>query len=136
MNTLNAILRASQGNEASLLQATCARVEQWDRWLLLQSGFITARQQWLLRLLTGRLARQYGKNDLAVHLSAEPGCWAGEVTLCERGSELLFEVRTRHLKLLRINAGCSEADKTRLIPVMDQFMAELIAVDPVRAAIS
>lgn len=104
-------------------------------WLQTRPGIATARQQWLLRLLMGRIAEQYGKNDLAVHLFAELGERAREVTLSNWEPELLFEVQARHLKLLRLKAGRSEADKTRFTPVMDQLLAGLIAVDPARAAV-
>lgn len=104
-------------------------------WLQNRPGVITARQQWLLRLLMGRIAAQYGKNELAVHLSAELGERAREMTLSDWEPELLFEVQARHLKLLRLKAGRSEADKARFVPVMDQLLAELIAVNAVRAAV-
>lgn len=104
-------------------------------WLQNRPGITTDRQRWLLRLLMGRIAEQYGKNDLAVHLFAELGERAGTVTLTEWEPELLFEVRARHLKLLRLKAGRSEADKTRFTPVMDQLLAGLIRLDPARAAV-
>ncbi|HFS0178197.1 type VI secretion system protein TssA [Enterobacter kobei] len=104
-------------------------------WLQTRPGMTTDRQKWLLRLLMGRIAEQYGKNDLAVHLFAELGERAREVTLSEWEPELLFEVQARHLKLLRLKAGRSEADKARLTPVMDQLLAGLITVDPARAAV-
>lgn len=104
-------------------------------WLQSRPGMTTARQQWLLRLLMARVAEQYGKNELAVHLLAELGERASEVTLSDWEPELLFEVQARHLKLLRIKAGRSEADKVRLSPLMDQLLAGLIAVDPARACV-
>lgn len=104
-------------------------------WLQNRPGITTARQRWLLRLLMGRIAEQYGKNELAVHLFAELGERAGEVTLTDWEPELLFEVRARHLKLLRLKAGRSEADRVRLTPVMEQLLAGLVAVDPARAAV-
>jgi type VI secretion system protein VasJ len=104
-------------------------------WLQTRPGMTTDRQKWLLRLLMGRIAEQYGKNDLAVHLFAALGERAREVTLSEWEPELLFEVQARHLKLLRLKAGRSEADKARLTPVMDQLLVGLIAVDPARAAV-
>lgn len=104
-------------------------------WLQTRPGITTSRQRWLLRLLMGRLAEQYGKNDLAVHLFAELGSRAGEVTLGDWEPDLLFEVHARHLKLLRIKAGRSEADKVRLNPLMEQLLAGLIAVDPSRASV-
>lgn len=104
-------------------------------WLQSRPGVTTSRQKWLLRLMMGRIAEQYGKNELAVHLFAELGGGAGEVTLEDWEPELLFEVRARHLKLLRLKAGRSEADKARLTPEMDQLLARLITVDPARAAV-
>lgn len=104
-------------------------------WLQFRPDMVTDRQKWLLRLLMGRIAEQYGKNELAVHLFAELGERAREVTLSEWEPELLFEVQARHLKLLRLKAGRSEADKARLTPVMDQLLVGLIAVDPARAAV-
>lgn len=104
-------------------------------WLQTRPGMTTDRQKWLLRLLMGRIAEQYGKNELAVHLFAELGERAGELTLTDWEPELLFEVRTRHLKLLRLKASRSEADKVRLSSLMEQLLAELIAIDPVRAAV-
>ncbi|EHB3482347.1 type VI secretion system protein TssA [Salmonella enterica subsp. enterica serovar Newport] len=104
-------------------------------WLQRRPGITGARQQWLLRLLMGRIAEQYGKNDLAVHLFAELGGSAGDVTLSDWEPELFFEVQARHLKLLRLKAGRSEADKARLTPLMEQLLAGLIAIDPARAAV-
>ena len=104
-------------------------------WLQSRPGIHSARQKWLLRLLMARVAEQYGKNDLAVHLLAELGEQAEDVTLGQWEPGLLFEVLARHLKLLRIKAGRSEADKARLNPVMEQLLAGLITLDPARAAV-
>ncbi|WP_075182372.1 type VI secretion system protein TssA [Pantoea sp. 1.19] len=104
-------------------------------WLQNRPGITSARQRWLLRLLMGRIAEQYGKNELAMHLFAELGEQAGELTLSAWEPALWFEVQARHLKLLRLKAARSEADKARLTPVMDQLLAGLIAVDPSRAAV-
>ena len=83
----------------------------------------------------GRIAEQYGKNELAMHLFAELGERGGEVMLSDWEPELLFEVQARHLKLIRLKASRSEADKIRLTPLMNQLLAGLIAVDPARAAV-
>lgn len=104
-------------------------------WLQNRPGVPTVRQQWLLRLLMGRIAEQYGKNELAAHLFAQLGERAEELTLNDWEPDLLFEVRARHLKLLRLKAARSEADRTRLTPVMDQLLAELIATDAARAVV-
>lgn len=104
-------------------------------WLQGRPGIITARQQWLLRLLMGRIAEQYGKNELAQHLFTKLNEKADGVTLSDWEPELLFEVRARLLKLLRLKAGRSEADKIRLSPVMETLLAGLITIDPTRAAV-
>ena len=104
-------------------------------WLQGRPGIATTRQRWLLRLLMARIAEQYGKNGLAIQLLSGLGEQSGEVTLNDWEPELLFEVRARHLKLLRMRAAHSEADKPRLGPVMEQLLAGLIDLDPARAAI-
>ncbi|MGV3344892.1 type VI secretion system protein TssA [Enterobacteriaceae bacterium LUAb1] len=116
-------LADSEGAEAAL------------SWLQNRPGITTARQQWLLRLLMARIAEQYAKNELAIHLLDELGLQAKDVTLAGWEPELLFEVQARHLKLLRIKAGRSDTDKNRFLPVMEQLLAGLIAIDPARAAV-
>ncbi|HCB1557747.1 TPA: type VI secretion system protein TssA [Enterobacter roggenkampii] len=117
------VLADSEGPDAALA------------WLQKRPSVTSDRQKWLLRLLMGRIAEQYGKNELAMHLFAELGDRARDVTLSNWEPELLFEVQARHLKLLRLKAGRSEADKARLTPLMDQLLAGLIAFDPARAAV-
>ncbi|WP_434924388.1 type VI secretion system protein TssA [Enterobacter asburiae] len=104
-------------------------------WLQKRPGVTTDRQKWLLRLLMGRIAEQYGKNELAMHLFAELGDRARDVTLSNWEPELLFEVLARHLKLLRIKAGRTESDKARLHTEMESLLAGLIAIDPARAVV-
>lgn len=104
-------------------------------WLQHRPGITTLRQKWLVRLLMARIAEQYGKNELATHLFSELGTQADGVMLAQWEPGLLFEVRARHLKLLRMKAGRSESDKTRLQPEMEQLLTGLIALDPARAAI-
>ncbi|GAA3580745.1 type VI secretion system protein TssA [Gibbsiella greigii] len=110
-------------------------VEAALSWLQNQPGSVTERQKWLLRLLMARIADQYGKNELATHLLSELNGQASGLTLAQWEPELLFEVRARHLKLLRTKAGRSEVDKARLSPLMDQLLAGLIAIDPARAVV-
>ncbi|HHL2502300.1 TPA: type VI secretion system protein TssA [Yersinia enterocolitica] len=116
-------LADSEGTEAAM------------NWLQNRPGITTARQKWLVRLLMARVAEQYGKNELATHLFSELGSQAEGVTLAQWEPGLLFEVRARHLKLLRMKAGRSESDKTRLQPEMEHLLAGLIALDPARAAV-
>ena len=116
-------LADSEGPEAALA------------WLQQRPGITTARSRWLLRLLMARVAEQVGKNDLAQHLLAELDSHAATLTLTQWEPELFFEVKARRLKLLRMKAGRSEADKTRLQPEMASLLAGLIAIDPARAAV-
>lgn len=51
------------------------------------------------------------------------------------GSALLFEIKSRRLRLLRMKATRSESEKLRLQPEMDQLLAGLIALDPASSAV-
>lgn len=104
-------------------------------WLQNCPGVATTRERWLLRLLMARIAEQTGKNELALHLLAELDIQSTTLTLVHWQPELLFEVKARRLKLMRMKAGRNEADKTRLNPEMEHLLAGLIAIDPVRAAV-
>lgn len=104
-------------------------------WLQNRSGSDTPRQRWLIRLLMARVAEQYGRNDMALHLLGELGASAPRLTLADWEPALLFEVQARRLKLLRMKAGRNETDKGRLMPEMDALLACLIAIDPARAMV-
>ncbi|HEJ7990984.1 TPA: type VI secretion system protein TssA [Serratia liquefaciens] len=110
-------------------------VEAALTWLQQRPGVVTARERWLMQLLMARIAEQYGKSTLALHLLGELNMQAGSLTLQQWEPELLFEVKARKLKLLRQVAGRSEAEKTRLQPEMDLLLAGLVALDPARAAV-
>ncbi|QMI07186.1 type VI secretion system domain-containing protein [Citrobacter sp. RHB25-C09] len=104
-------------------------------WLQSRPGTSNSRNRWLLRLLMSRIAEQTGNNELAHHLLSELGAHACTLPLAEWEPELIFEVKARHLRLLRMKAGRNESDKTRLQPEMDRLLAELITIDPARAAV-
>ena len=104
-------------------------------WLQQRPGITTCRQKWLLRLLMARIAEQYGKNALAIHLCSELGLQAESVTIAHWEPELLFDVRAQHLKLLRMKAVRSESGKKTLQAEMEQLLAGLIKLDPARAAV-
>ena len=104
-------------------------------WLQNRPAITSVRSRWLLRLLMARIAEQTGKNELAQHLLAELGADAAGIPLAQWETGLLFEVKARHLRLLRMKAGRSETDKNRLQSAMDRLLAELIAIDPARAAV-
>ncbi|MEM6160479.1 type VI secretion system protein TssA [Erwinia sp. P6884] len=116
-------LADSEGMEAAL------------NWLQARPGYTSPRDRWLMRLLMARVAEQYGKNEMALHLLGELDGSAKRMTLEQWIPELMFEVKARRLKLLRASAGRSEADKTRLQPAMEALLSGLIALDPARAAV-
>lgn len=104
-------------------------------WLQCYPGMHSPRSRWLLRLLMARVAEQYGRNEMALHLLGELTASAEDLTLSDWEPALLFEVQARRLKLLRMKAGRSESDKARLNPEMDRLLAGLIALDPARAMV-
>ncbi|MCT4702664.1 type VI secretion system protein TssA [Enterobacteriaceae bacterium H20N1] len=104
-------------------------------WLQSRPDMASPRSRWLLRLLMARVAEQYGRNELALHLLGELAASAPQLTLSEWEPGLLFDVQARRLRLLRLKAGRSESDKARLTPEMDTLLAGLIALDPARAMV-
>lgn len=104
-------------------------------WLQSRPGITTERQKWLLRLLMARIAEQTGRNELALHLLSGLDGSAAVITLTQWEPELTFEVKARRLKLLRMKAGRSEADKPRLNSEMEHLLAGLIAIDAARSAV-
>lgn len=104
-------------------------------WLQTRPGTDTTKYKWLLRLLMARVAEQKGKNELALHLLGELDGAAQAITLTQWTPALLFEVKSRRLRLLRMKAARSETDKSRLQPEMDQLLAGLIALDPAGCAV-
>ncbi|WP_371367232.1 type VI secretion system protein TssA [Pseudomonas sp. QL9] len=119
----------------ALAQADSDGVEAALAWLASRPDIRTGRQRWLLRLLMARVAEQYGKADLALHLLGELDAIAQQQGLGDWEPELSFEVKARLLKLLRQKAQRNDADKAALARRMDGLLASLVAVDPVRAAV-
>ncbi|MGK3144620.1 type VI secretion system protein TssA [Pantoea sp. C2G6] len=105
------------------------------RWLQTRPGTDSTKEKWLLRLLMARVAEQKGKNELALHLLGELDDTAQSITLTQWTPGLLFEVKSRRLRLLRMRATRSDSDKTRLQPEMDALLAGLIALDPASSAV-
>lgn len=119
----------------AIAQADSEGVEPALAWLAARPGIHTGRQRWLLRLLMARVAEQYGKGDLAIHLLTELDATAQRQSLAEWEPELNFEVKARLLKLLRVKAQRNDADKPTLARRMETLLAALVAIDPVRAAV-
>ncbi|WP_058972561.1 type VI secretion system protein TssA [Type-D symbiont of Plautia stali] len=104
-------------------------------WLQTRPGTHSPRSRWLLRLLMARVAEQFGRNDMALHLLAELSDSAPQLSLTEWEPALMFEVCSRRLKLLRVKSARSEPEKLRLAPEMERLMAIMIKMDPARALI-
>jgi len=104
-------------------------------WLQSRPGMNSPRSRWLQRLLMARVAEQFGRNEMALHLLDGLKTSAPHLTLKKWEPALLFEVQARRLKLLRLKAGRSETDKARFAPEMDALLAGLIAIDPARAMV-
>lgn len=104
-------------------------------WLQTRPGTDAIKDKWLLRLLMARVAEQKGKNELALHLLRELDSAAQSITLTQWTPTLLFEVKSRRLRLLRMKATRGETDKSWLQPEMDQLLAGLIALDPASSAV-
>ncbi|WP_152223643.1 type VI secretion system protein TssA [Pseudomonas sp. SCB32] len=119
----------------ALAQADSDGVEAALAWLAARPDATTGRQRWLLRLLMARVAEQYGKSDLAIHLLSELDAVAQQQGLSAWEPGLGFEVKARLLKLLRQKSQRSDADKTTLARRMEGLLAALVAIDPVRSAV-
>lgn len=104
-------------------------------WLQTRPGTDSTKDKWLLRLLMARVAEQKGKNELALHLLGELDGAAQSITLTQWVPALLFEVKSRRLRLLRLKASRNETDKARLQPEMDLLLSGLIALDPAGSAV-
>lgn len=105
------------------------------QWLQTRPGTDATKDKWLLRLLMARVAEQKGKNELALHLLGELDNAAQSITLMQWTPALLFEVKSRRLRLLRMKATRSETDKSRLQPEMDLLLSGLIALDPASSVV-
>jgi type VI secretion system protein VasJ len=119
----------------ALAQADSDGVETALAWLSTRPDVQTGRQRWLLRLLMARVAEQYGKSDLAVHLLGQLDATAQHHDLAVWEPELNFEVKARLFKLLRLKAQRNDADKPTLARRAEALLAALVAIDPVRAAV-
>jgi type VI secretion system protein VasJ len=119
----------------ALAQADREGVEPALAWLAARPDIHDGRQRWLLRLLMARVAEQFGKTDLAIHLLGELEAAVQHHDLRVWEPELYFEVKARLLKLLRLKAQRNDTDKPALARRMDALLAALVATDPVRAAV-
>ncbi|RTM76620.1 type VI secretion system protein TssA [Enterobacter quasiroggenkampii] len=136
-----AVANGGQTDDISALEVEA--MEKGDRdgpeaaltWLQNRPDMASPRSRWLIRLIMARVAEQYGRNELALHLLGELSGSAPLLTLSEWEPGLLFDVQARRLRLLRLKAGRSESDKTRFAPEMDSLLAALITLDPARAMV-
>jgi hypothetical protein len=119
----------------ALTQADSDGVESALTWLQTRPGIHTDRHQWLLRLVMARVSEQYGKNDMALHLLSTLDSDSLSLTLPQWEPGLVFEVKARRLKLLRMKSQRGDGDKNRMLNDMDTLLSALIAIDPARAAV-
>lgn len=119
----------------ALTQADREGVEPALAWLAARPDIQGGRQRWLLRLLMARVAEQFGKTDLAIHLLGELDAAVQHHDLRGWEPELYFEVKARLLKLLRLKAQRNDTDKPAVARRMETLLAALVAIDPVRAAV-
>jgi len=134
---------ANDGSEENILALEPEALEKADNegldatlhWLQTRPGADSTKGKWLLRLLMARVAEQKGKNELALHLLGELDSAAQCITLTQWTPALLFEVKSRRLRLLRMKATRSETDKSRLQPEMDLLLSGLVALDPASSAV-
>ncbi|STQ79890.1 Uncharacterized protein conserved in bacteria [Hafnia alvei] len=78
----------------ALAQADSDGVEAALTWLSTRSGIHTPRNRWLLRLLMARIAEQYGKNEMALHLLTELDINPSQLTLAEWGACAKFRSKS------------------------------------------
>lgn len=119
----------------ALAQADSEGVEQALAWLAQRPDVRSGRQRWLLRLLKARVAEQYGKSDLALHLLTDLDRIGERQALADWEPDLHFEIKARLLRLLRLKAQRGDVDRAALAHCMDTHLAALVAIDPVRAAV-
>jgi type VI secretion system protein VasJ len=121
--------------DEALAQADRDGVDVALAWLAARPDVQHGRRRWLLHLLMARVAEQHGKGELAMHLLAELEATAQHHALADWEPELSFEVKARLLKLLRLKAQRTDADKPTLARRTEALLASLVAIDPVRAAV-
>lgn len=121
--------------DEALAQADSHGVDHALAWLAERPGIHSGRQRWLLRLLMARVAEQNARAELATHLLGELDAIAHSQALAAWEPQLLFEVKARLLKLLRLKAQRNDSDKPALARRMEELLAALVAIDPVRAAV-
>lgn len=131
--SMDADILALEGK--ALAQADSEGVEAAIAWLGERPEAQSGRQRWLLRLLMARVAEQCGKTELAIHLLGELETTARRLALAEWEPDLAFEVLARLLKLLRLKSQRNDVDKAALGRRKDALLAELVGLDPVRAAV-
>lgn len=119
----------------ALAQADGKGVDAAMDWLAARPEGRTGRQRWLLRLLMARVAEQYGKTDLALHLLSDLDATGERHALAGWEPELQFEIKARLLKSLRVRSQRGDADRVALARQMETLLAALVAIDPVRAAV-
>ena len=129
------------GAEDDVLQLESEATDLADRegieaalaWLQQRPGISSSRQQWLLRLLMARLAEQFGRQEMALHLLCALDTQAENMVLSEWEPSLLFEVKSRRLKMLRARAVRGGTDKLQTNKEIELLISGLIRLDPAKS---
>jgi len=129
------------GAEDDVLQLESEATDLADRegieaalaWLQQRPGITSSRQQWLLRLLMARLAEQFGRQEMALHLLCALDTQAESMVLNEWEPSLLFEVKSRRLKMLRARAVRGGTDKLQTNKEIELLISGLIRLDPAKS---
>ena len=118
----------------ALTLADSEGVEAALAWVQARPGIISRRQRWLRQLLMAPSDRTMWAQRSRAAFAWELNTTAHSLTLKQWEPELLFEVKARRLKLLRLKANRSESDKARLAPEMDSLLSGLVAIDPANSS--
>lgn len=120
--------------DEALAMAEAEGLETALLWLQSQPSSSSFRQRWLLRLLMSRVAEQQGNEPLALHLLRALNAEGQTFSLPQWEPTLCFETQARELRLLRLKAQRNDVDKSALSQRIDTLRAELVTLNPARAA--
>ncbi|WP_268993528.1 type VI secretion system domain-containing protein [Limnobaculum parvum] len=108
-------------------------LESAFNWMNNLPDMVTDRQRYLHRMLLARLAEQHGQRDMAFRLLNALNRECDNYRLTGWEPDLVFELKSRLLKLVQQKSVLKDADKTTLNKDADQLLSELTVLHPARA---
>ncbi|MCD1127447.1 type VI secretion system protein TssA [Jinshanibacter sp. LJY008] len=108
-------------------------LESAFNWMNSLPDMVTDRQRYLHRMLLARLAEQHGQRDMAFRLLNGLNRECDHFRLTGWEPDLVFELKSRLLKLVQQKSVLKDADKTALNKDADQLLSELTVLHPARA---